>query len=67
MEFGEFKYGNGSTWGFKAGMSFAGANYGVYVDTEGNFRVGNVDEYRTIDPPSLRRARSWTGWRRPIN
>ena len=56
MEFGEFKYGNGSTWGFKAGISFAGANYGIYVDTEGNFRVGNVDEYRTIDPPSLRRA-----------
>ncbi len=56
MEFGKFKRGNGDTWGFKASVNIAGANYGIYVDTSGRFSVGNVDDYRLIDAPSLRRA-----------
>ncbi|KPL91703.1 PKD domain-containing protein [Herpetosiphon geysericola] len=56
MEFGKFKRGNGDTWGFKASVNIAGANYGIYVDTNGRFSVGNVDDYRLIDAPSLRRA-----------
>lgn len=57
MEFGKFKRGNGDAWGFKASVNIAGANYGIYVDTSGRFSVGNVDDYRLIDAPSLRRAK----------
>ena len=37
MEFGEFKLGDSSTWGLKATVNILGADYGVYVDTDGNF------------------------------
>ncbi len=56
MEFGEFKKNNGSEWGFKAGVNFLGVNYGVYVDENARFRVGNVDNYKLIDAPTLQRA-----------
>ncbi len=58
MEFGEFQKSGGSAWGFKAGVRVAGKNYGIYVDTDGRFRVGNVDQYRLVDTPTLLRARS---------
>lgn len=57
MEFGKFQRGNGNVWGFKATVNILGSNYGVYVDTNGNFSVGNVDGYRLIDAPSLNRAK----------
>ena len=57
MEFGEFRHGDGSTWGLKASIEIAGSTYGIYVNTEGNVKIGNVDEYRTIDTPSLQRAK----------
>ena len=56
MEFGEFKKNNGSEWGFKAGVNFLGVNYGIYVDENARFRVGNVDNYKLIDAPTLQRA-----------
>lgn len=58
MEFGEFQKDGGTAWGFKAGVSIFGKNYGIYVDTSGRFSVGNVDRYRLVDAPTLRRARS---------
>ena len=57
MEFGEFQKDGGSAWGFKAGIRFAGMNFGVYVDSSGRFSVGNVDKYKLVDAPTLRRAR----------
>ncbi len=57
MEFGEFQRDGGTAWGFKAGVSFLGKTYGIYVDTSGRFNLGNVDQYRLVDAPSLRRAR----------
>lgn len=57
MEFGKFRQDYGDAWGFKAMVRFYGVNYGVYVDTDGRFRVGNVDQYRLIDAPSVQRAR----------
>ena len=58
MEFGEFQKDGGTAWGFKAGVSVFGKNYGIYVDSSGRFSVGNVDRYRLVDAPTLRRARS---------
>ncbi len=57
MEFGEFQKSGGTAWGFKAGVEFFGKNYGIYVDTSGSFSVGNVDQYKLVDAPTLRRAR----------
>ncbi len=57
MEFGEFQKSGSTAWGFKAGVSFFGKNYGIYVDSDGKFSVGNVDQYKLVDAPTLRRAR----------
>ncbi len=57
MEFGEFQKSGSTAWGFKAGVSVLGKNYGIYVDSDGKFSVGNVDQYRLVDAPTLRRAR----------
>lgn len=57
MEFGEFQRDGGTAWGFKAGVRIFGKNYGIYVDSDATFSVGNVDQYKLVDAPSLRRAR----------
>ena len=57
MEFGEFQRNGGTAWGFKAAVNILGKNYGIYVDTNATFSVGNVDQYKLVDAPTLRRAR----------
>lgn len=57
MEFGKFQRGGGDAWGFKAGVNILGKNYGIYVDSGGGFNVGNVDQYKLVDTPTLERAR----------
>ena len=65
-EFGEFKKDKGTTWGIKGwvGIHIPVINkdlrVGVYIDKDGGFSIGNVDGYRTVDPPTVARAlRAW--------
>ncbi len=62
-EFGEFVKDEGTVWGLKAWVTvgiFAldlTVTIGVYFDAGGDFHIGNVDEYHTVTPPSVARAR----------
>ena len=56
MEFGKFQQGDGSQWGLKAGVNLLGKNYGVFINSSGGFSVGNTDQYRLVDAPTLQRA-----------
>ena len=56
MEFGKFHKQNGSQWGFKASVNLLGKNYGIFVGTSGGFDVGNTDQFKLIDTPTLQRA-----------
>ena len=63
-EFGEFVSDDGTVWGMKAwvtlGIFELGLTFtvGMYFDASGTLAVGNVDEYQTVTPPILARARA---------
>jgi len=56
-EFGEFQKDDDTAWGLKGYVEWAGFEYGFYIDSDGTLDAGNVDNYQTVTPPSVARAR----------
>jgi len=56
-EFGEFRAGSGTAYGFKGWVSLMGYSAGFYVDNRGNLTFGNVDQYRLVDSFQVALAR----------
>jgi len=63
-DFGEFVNDEGTVWGLKAWVTIGVLavdwtfTVGVYFDASGELTVGNVDEYQTVTPPTVFRARA---------
>jgi hypothetical protein len=58
-EFGEFRTDDDSVWGFKAQVDLLGLHEtGLYIDANGDYDFGNVDEYVLLDSTQVMLART---------
>ena len=42
-----------NSWGFKAYVTILGNNYGVFISNQGDFKFGNVEQYKLMTPETL--------------
>jgi hypothetical protein len=59
VQAGELRNG---AWGFRGSFRYKKYGQGFYVDSEGQIKFGNVDEYQLVEPEEIEEAHAaWSG------